>query len=367
MDLLPTADPSEVKIKLSEMKAMYPVSYLDATVDFFYEQVERMKVSSQKAITPLDSLVCGDRSTSKERAGFPSASGTEQKTEDTELLQCKNCAGRSYKCVDGCFNEVVNFPGVNVAANKEKDDVDDFLDALLPGLTSLTRTKHFHGSSHAVDLMTSKVSRTASGPVLPAVSSNGIGLGVIISSSTGGAMGSAQSGRRGHTACSSPVSSFLLDMPYSADKGGTQQALAPTKSAVESAAAPKEAGSSVALVDRSLLTPPHLARGAGDLPSAERKAKSGKRRSDSSRLTYQDYLNAKSSVDRGEFQMSRAEEQQLLAEAAARHREKRYIRKRKSGAGEQRDAVEVSPSKQRKRVGLFLFCFSPRPFMLFSL
>ena len=325
MDFLPESDLSEVKSVLSEMRAMYPFNYLDATVDFFCRKAERANMSTQNTVTPLDSAVGGDRSASKERGG--TATGTEQKNKDKKWSQYTSCTDPTNRSVDCCVDEVPSkVPGVNMAADKE-DDLGRFVSALSPSCMS---PRHLGSSSHAVNNMASKDDGAATGPRLPALAFSGPGSGLMISSS---AEKSAESGRRRRASCVSPPGdSYLPSVPGNAAKDGAQQTR----------------------VDGSSVSSSDPAPGVGDLSSTKRTVKSGKKRSDSSKLTYQDYLKAKSSVDRGEFQTSRAEEQKLLAEAAARHRQKRYSRKRHLGAEpeEQKDAVEVSPSKLRKRVGL---------------
>lgn len=326
MDFLPESDLSEVKSVLSEMRAMYPFNYLDATVDFFCRKAERANMSTQNTVTPSDSAVGGDRSASEERGGM--ATGTEQKNRDKKRSQYTSCTDQTNRSVDCCVDEVLSkVPDVNKAADKE-DDLGHFVSALSPSCMS---PRHLGSSSHAVNNMASKDDGAATGPRLPALAFSGRGSGVTISSS---AEKSAQSGRRRRRAScvSPPGDSYVPNVPGNAAKDGAQQTR----------------------VDGSSVNSSDPAPGVGDLSSTKRTVKSGKKRSDSSKLTYQDYLKAKSSVDRGEFQTSRAEEQKLLAEAAARHREKRYSRKRHLGAEpeEQKDAVEVSPSKLRKRVGL---------------
>ena len=273
--------------------------------------------------------VGGDRSASEESGGM--ATGTEQKNKDKKRSQCTSCTDQTNRCTDCRVDEVLSkVTGVNKAADKE-DDLDHFVSALSPSRMS---PRHLGSSSHAVDNMASKDNCAVTGPRLPALSFSGRGSGLMISSSAGGAEKSAQSGRRRRpqSCVSPPSSSYLPSMPDNAAKDGAQHTR----------------------VDGSSVNSSDPAPGVGDLPSTKRMVKSGKKHSDSSKFTYQDYLNAKSSVDRGEFQTSRAEEQKLLAEAAAKHREKRYSRKRRLGAEpeEQKDAVEVSPSKLRKRVGL---------------
>lgn len=418
-DFCPGADPDEVKAKLVEMKAVHPGSrYLMQTVDYFWQRAEDAKVCMQyqKARTRRDhQQVGGGRGASKAR-------------EDAMPSQSKKRASSSDTCRDwGVDVAVKPLSAPAAAAGGATNAADDAL-SLRPS-SSKPHGSATDPGSHAVDLsvlVTAKASHTSRLPAAHAgynTRHSGHCAAYHCSCKRSG------KGRRRKPKPYRSASSYLESLPYVAKDDSSRQAAAPSRTesdaAEESAEAPKAAspvgGASPSLdtyagdgvvkstskkkiksgrkrsastnksthhpagdvssaaekkiksggkhSDGTLKLTDHHHHPAGDgaspTPSKMIKIKSGKKHSDGSKLTYQDYLDARSSVDRGEFQGSRAEEQRLLAESgvtdseaekqASASRKRRLSGEEKEEEEEQEDAVEVvevemSPPRQRKRV-----------------